>query len=58
MESGRRHGMMPLNDALASFVRDGSVNVTEAYLKAFDKDALLAALERHGGDTSMVERLA
>jgi twitching motility protein PilT len=58
MESGRRHGMMPLNDALASFVRDGSVNMTEAYLKAFDKDGLLAALERHGGDTSMVERLA
>jgi twitching motility protein PilT len=58
MESGRRHGMMPLNDALASFVRDGSVNMTEAYLKAFDKEGLLAALERHGGDTSMVERLA
>jgi twitching motility protein PilT len=58
MEGGRRHGMMPLNDALASFVRDGTVHITEAYLKAFDKEGLLATLERQVGDTGLAERLA
>jgi len=58
MESGRRHGMIPLNDALAALVREGTVNVTEAYLKAFDKEGLLAALKRDGVDTSFAERLA
>jgi len=58
MESGRRHGMIPLNDALAALVREGTVHVTEAYLKAFDKEGLLAALKRDGVDTSFAERLA
>ena len=58
IESGRRHGMIPLNDALAAVVRDGTVQMTEAYRKTFDKDALLAALKRDGIDTSVVERLA
>lgn len=58
IESGRRHGMMPLNDALAGFVRDGTVHVTEAYRKAFDKQALLTALRRDGIDTSFAEKLA
>ncbi len=58
MESGRRHGMIPLNDALAALVRDGTVHVTEAYLKAFDKEGLLTALKREGVDTSFAERLA
>jgi hypothetical protein len=50
--------MMPLNDALAAFVRDGTVHVTEAYRKAFDKDGLLTALRRDGIDTSFAEKLA
>jgi twitching motility protein PilT len=58
IESGRRHGMMTLNDTLAGFVRDGTVSVTEAYVKAFDKDGLLTALKRDGVDTSFAERLA
>jgi twitching motility protein PilT len=58
MASGRRHGMMPLNDALTAFVRDGTVHVAEAYLKAFDKEGLLATLKRDGVDTSFAERLA
>jgi twitching motility protein PilT len=58
MESGRRHGMIPLNDALAGLVREGTVHVTEAYLKAFDKEGLLTALKREGVDTSFAERLA
>jgi twitching motility protein PilT len=58
IESGRRYGMIPLNDALVAFVRDGTVHVTEAYLKAFDKEGILAALKRDGVDTSFAERLA
>ena len=58
IESGRRIGMAPLNDALAAVVRNGTVHVTEAYRKALDKDALLAALKRDSVDTSVVERLA
>ena len=50
--------MIPLNDALAALVREGTVHVTEAYLKAFDKEGLLNALKREGIDTSFAERLA
>ncbi|HET7617000.1 MAG TPA: ATPase, T2SS/T4P/T4SS family [Vicinamibacterales bacterium] len=58
IESGRRQGMVPLNDALAALVRDGTVHVTEAYRKAVDKDGLLAILRPDGLDTSFAERLA
>ena len=58
IESGRRHGMMPLNDSLAALVRDGTVHVSEAYRKALEKESLLAALKREGIDTSFAERLA
>jgi twitching motility protein PilT len=58
LDSGRRHGMMPLADALAALVRDGTVHAAEAYRKATDRDALLAALRRDGVDTSFAERLA
>jgi twitching motility protein PilT len=58
LDSGRRHGMMPLVDALASLVREGTVHASEAYRKATDRDALLAALRRDGVDTSFAERLA
>jgi twitching motility protein PilT len=58
MESGRRHGMMPLNDALTALVREGTVHVTEAYRKAFDKKSLLAALRQEGVDTSFAEKIA
>jgi twitching motility protein PilT len=58
MESGRRHGMMPLNDTLTALVRDGTVHVTEAYRKAFDKESLLAALQHEGIDTSFAEKIA
>ena len=58
IESGRRHGMMPLNDSLAALVRDGTVHVSEAYRKALEKESLLGALKREGIDTSFAERLA
>jgi twitching motility protein PilT len=58
LDSGRRHGMLPLADSLASLVRDGTVHAAEAYRKAPDREALLAALRRDGVDTSFAERLA
>ena len=58
MESGRRHGMVPLTDALVGFVRSGAVDVREAWRRAADRGALLKALKREGIDTSFVERLA
>jgi twitching motility protein PilT len=58
IDSGRKHGMVPLNDALAAFVQNGVVDVKEAHRKAFERQAFLAVLRREGVDTSFVERLA
>ena len=58
LDSGRKHGMVPLNDALAGFVQNGVVDVKDAYRKAFERQAFLAVLRREGVDTSFVERLA
>jgi len=58
LDSGRRHGMVPLTDSLAAHVRDGSVQLAEAYRKALDRAALVALLKREGIDTSFAERLA
>jgi twitching motility protein PilT len=58
LDSGRRHGMVPLTDSLATLVREGTVHAAEAYRKAIDRAALLAHLKREGVDTSFAERLA
>lgn len=58
LDSGRRHGMVPLNDALAGFVQSGVVDAREAYRKAYERQAFLSVLRREGLDTSFVERLA
>jgi twitching motility protein PilT len=58
LDSGRRHGMIPLSDALAALVREGVVHEAEAYRKAFDREGLLAVLKRQGVDTTFAERLA
>lgn len=58
LESGRKHGMVPLNDALAAFVQSGIVDVREAYRKAHERQAFLAVLRREGVDLSLLERLA
>jgi twitching motility protein PilT len=58
LDSGRKYGMVPLNDALAGFVQSGIVDVKEAYRQAFERQAFLAVLRREGVDTSFVERLA
>ena len=58
IEGGRRYGMVPLNDALVGLVQAGAVDGREAYRHSPDRPGLLAALARHGVDTSFVERLA
>jgi twitching motility protein PilT len=58
VESGRKQGMVPLNDALAGFVQSGVVDVKDAYRQAVDRPAFLAVLRREGVDTSFAGRLA
>jgi twitching motility protein PilT len=58
LEGGRKHGMVPLADALVSLVQSGVVDVREAFRKAPDRDRLLAGLRREGIDTTVVDRLA
>jgi len=58
IEGGRRHGMMPLSDALVGLVHNGVVDAREAYRHASDRGGLLAAFRRQGIDTSFVEKLA
>jgi twitching motility protein PilT len=58
IEGGRRHGMMPMNDALLALVQSGAVEARDVYRQSGDRPGLLAALTRHGIDTSFVERPA
>ncbi|MCX6550031.1 MAG: ATPase, T2SS/T4P/T4SS family [Acidobacteria bacterium] len=58
IDSGRKYGMVPMNDALLAFVQSGAIEAREAYRKAYDRVAFLEQLRREGIDTSFVERLA
>jgi Tfp pilus assembly pilus retraction ATPase PilT len=58
IDSGRRHGMVALNDALIALVQSGLVDSREAYRHAADQQGFLALMQRQGIDTSFVERLA
>jgi twitching motility protein PilT len=58
IDSGRKLGMVPLNDALAAFVQGGIVDVKDAYRKAADRQGFLAVLKREGIDTSFAEKRA
>jgi len=58
IDSGRRLGMVSLNEALVGFLRSGLIEPREAYRKADDRAGLLALLKRDGVDTSVVDRLA
>ncbi len=58
IEGGRRHGMMPLSDALVALVQSGVVDAREAYRHASDRAGLLAALKRQGVDISELAPLS
>jgi twitching motility protein PilT len=55
LQTSKRLGMVMLNDALMVHVDAGTVEPKEAYLKASDKQGLLATLSQRGHDTSFVE---
>ena len=55
LQTSRRLGMVMLNDALMVHVDAGTVEPKEAYLKASDKQGLLATMAQRGHDTSFVE---
>jgi twitching motility protein PilT len=54
MQTGRKMGMMLLNDSLAKLVENRIVDPREAYLKAIDKDDLLNRLRALGIDAQAV----
>ena len=58
LDSGRKHGMVPLTDALVAFIQSGVIDVREAWRKSSNRAGLLKQLKREGIDTSVVERLA
>jgi twitching motility protein PilT len=57
-DSGRKFGLISMTEALVGLLRNGTIDLREAYRKADDRQALLAALRRENVDTSAVERLA
>jgi twitching motility protein PilT len=58
LDSGRKHGMVPLTDALVAFIQSGVIDVREAWRKSSNRTGLLKQLKREGIDTSVIERLA
>ena len=58
LNSGRRVGMIPLNDALLGLVQSGALDVRQAYRKSPDQGELLAMLTKAGFDTTFADRLA
>jgi len=58
LDSGRKHGMVPLTDALVAFIQSGVIDVREAWRKSSNRSGLLNQLRREGIDTSVIERLA
>jgi twitching motility protein PilT len=58
LDSGRRHGMVPLTDALVAFIQSGVIDVREAWRKSSNRAGLLKQLKREGIDTTVIERLA
>ncbi len=48
MQTGRKHGMVLLNDALVDLAKRGVVSAEDAYLKAVDKAGLVGQLKAAG----------
>ena len=58
LNSGRRVGMVPLNDALLGLVQSGALDVRQAFRKSPDQNELVAMLNQAGFDTTFAERLS
>jgi len=57
LNSGRRVGMVPLNDALLGLVQNGALDVRQAFRKSPDQRELVGMLNQAGFDTSFAETL-
>ena len=57
IQAGRQYGMVPLTDALIHYVRNGIVDVGEAYRHVADRVGFVDLLKRQGIDTSTIERV-
>jgi twitching motility protein PilT len=55
MQTNRRIGMVTLHDALLELVDSGAVEPREAWLRAADKAAFLAALKAKGHSTAFID---
>jgi twitching motility protein PilT len=55
MQTGKKHGMMLMNDTLGDLVRRGLVEPQEAYAKAVDKAGLLNQLKKNNVDISWAQ---
>ncbi len=55
MQTGKRYGMITLNEALLNLVRGEKITAEEAYMKAVDKTTMLDALRREGCDLAFLE---
>lgn len=53
MSTGKKSGMVQLNDTLLELVQDGVVTPEEAYIKAAEKDALKARFARENIELNM-----
>jgi twitching motility protein PilT len=56
MQTGRKHGMILMNDSLFDLVKRGVVAPEEAFAKTVDKTGLLGLYKRAGMDTSWAPR--
>ncbi len=55
MQTGKKYGMVTLNDALVQHVKDGKIEADEAYLRAVDKLGIVKALKATGKNLSFLE---
>jgi twitching motility protein PilT len=57
MQTGRKQGMVMLNDSLTELVKKGIVEPREAYLKAVDKEGLVQKMRAANVDVGFLDQL-
>ncbi|MDQ7006508.1 MAG: type IV pilus twitching motility protein PilT [Acidobacteriota bacterium] len=55
MQTGRKFGMVTLNEALMELVREKKITAEEAWIRAVDKGTMAATLKSSGADMSFLE---
>ena len=55
MQTGRKFGMVTLNEALMELVREKKITAEEAWIRSVDKGAMAATLKSSGADMSFLE---